>query len=108
MRTLIHTSHIDHGKLAECFTHPEVYDEEVEPQDKAAEGFGRMLQWVYNPRCHDSYGQLARMYAVAFVVNPGLIQDRSLRQIERDSGGRITQGWLSQLAEQFRKEFGIK
>lgn len=107
MRTIVHTSHIDHGRLAECYTEPEVYKDEPEPENPAAEAFGRMLDIVYDSH-RSPEGNLAAMFAIITIIRPGVLRGKSIRQIERETGGMIKQSYVSQLASKLRKEFGLK
>lgn len=109
MTRMLHTSHIESGKLAECITEPEVYQTEEPDMSRSAEVFRRVMVWVNSKACRGApWGRIARLIAAQSVVCPSAIEFKSFRQIQRDTRGRITKSHLAQLAQDFRKDFGIK
>ena len=109
MTRMLHTSHIESGKLAECITEPEVYQTEEHDMSRSAEALRLVMIWVNGVKCRGTpWGRIARLIAAQSVMCPSSIEFKSFRQIERDTGGNITNDRLSRLAKEFREEFGLK
>lgn len=107
MITIIHTSTITNGALAECSVDPEVYRMSDDDPEKAVEAFRLLIRWLYSERAHNVEGLAARLIAAAYIFDPGLIENAKLRQIERDTRGRVNRSRVCQLAKEFRDEFKL-
>lgn len=107
MTKIFHTATCDGGHLAECYTDPRFPDDDSQPTEREAEGFRRLVRWLYCERTHNIEGLASRLIAAAYVFDQGLIEHAKLRQIERQTNGRVNRSRVCQLAKEFRLTFHL-
>lgn len=83
------------------------------PRTEAAiEAFNELLKWVMEPAATQRTLKLrsigARFIALAYAINPALINNRTMQQIQRETRGQVKQPNISKLVRKFEAEFGFR
>ena len=107
MTKIIYKPTVDHLEIDQRVTEPIYPDDDAQPTEREAEGFRRLVQWLYCEHTHNIEGLAARLIAAAYVFDQGLIGHTSINRIEIQTKGRVSRFRVCQLAKEFSARFGI-
>lgn len=103
---MVHISHIENGRLAQCYVEPEVYGPSEDDITKAAEVIRQALIWVHEGNHRKNrWMNRARLVAFTYVFCPSALEHKSVRELVKDMRGEVSRGYLSDLISECRSRF---